>query len=75
MRESKISYHLLVDCQEHGAFTFEDGINMFSVSAHSPTCLNCGQKEVKEFLEPNIIEKRKINSKTLKHISLKKVFL
>ncbi|WP_223593157.1 hypothetical protein [Neobacillus bataviensis] len=74
MRESKISYHLLVDCQEHNAFTFEDGINMFSVNAHSHTCLNCGQKEGKELLDPNIIEKRNKVPKTLQHISLKKVF-
>jgi hypothetical protein len=63
MRESKISYHRLVDCQDHVAFTTEDGINVFGGSAAIQKCLNCGYTElpieVKEIIDPGISEKRK----------------
>lgn len=80
MRESKISYRRLVDCQEYGAFIFEDGINMFAVNINNQTCLNCGHTElpteVKEILDPpNEMEKRMIKHSNLLHLSIKKEFL
>lgn len=80
MRESKISYRRLVDRQEHGAFIFEDGINMFVVNINNQTCLNCGHTEltpeVKEILDPpNVMEKRIIKHNNSQHISIKKIFL
>lgn len=64
MWESKISYHRLIDVQEHVAFTFEDGIDVLGGSAAISTCLNCGftelPVEVKETIDLTIKERLKI---------------
>jgi hypothetical protein len=79
MRESKIYHHRLVDCQDHVAFTIEDGINVFSGSAAIKTCINCGHSElpseVKEIIYSSISEKRKNPLFPTKLIDLTKGFL
>lgn len=79
MKESKIHHHRLVDCQEHVAFTTEDGINVFSRSPAIQTCLNCGHSElpseVKEIIDSSISEKRKNPLFPTKLFDLTKDFL
>ncbi|MBY0146024.1 hypothetical protein [Neobacillus niacini] len=79
MKESKIFHHRLVDCQEHVAFTTEDGINVFSGSAAIKTCINCDHSElsseVKEIIDSSISEKRKNPLFPTKLFELTKGFL
>ncbi len=79
MRESKIYHHRLVDCQDHVAFSTEDGINVFSGSTAIQICLNCGHsklpRKVKEIIDPSISEKRKNPLFPTKLFELTKGFL